>query len=119
MNGILPGLASLSQTQAPPVGTTPEVPVNAATLGIPAPDCGPKASPVIGPDGQWICQEPQPQSSSWLLLLLGGYLLYHFWWSKPTRVTPAAVQRAERPERVENDGEDDYDDEEDDELDDE
>ena len=74
------GLGSVGQ--APPIGTTPEVPITASTIGVSAPDCGPKMQAVIDPTtGRWICQ-PAGQSGGigQLIMYVGlGYLAY-LWW---------------------------------------
>jgi hypothetical protein len=51
--------------------------VTAESIGAQAPDCGPKATPVIGPDGEWTCQATQDQGGigGLSLFLLAGLLL--------------------------------------------
>jgi len=71
------GMGTLAQ--APPIGTTPEVPITAATLGVPAPDCGPKMTAVIDPStGRWTCQ-PAAQGPSFVQLALVAGLGYLAW----------------------------------------
>jgi hypothetical protein len=50
--------------------------VTAQSIGAEPPDCGPKATPVIGPDGEWTCQATQQSGVGGLsLFLLAGLLL--------------------------------------------
>lgn len=75
--------------QAPPIGTTPEVPIDASTLNIPPPNCGPKATPVIDPTtGQWTCQQTSSGTggsifglsiTQLLIFAVLGYLGW-LWW---------------------------------------
>lgn len=74
--------------QAPPIGTTPETPITAATLNVPPPDCGPKSTAVIDQrTGRWICQPTSGSGSSifglsitqLLFFAVLGYLGWMWW----------------------------------------
>lgn len=78
----MPNGTRVSMGQAPPIGTTPEVSITAQALGVPAPDCGPKASAVIDPaTGQWTCQPVSqgPGLMSWIVYAGLGYLAWKWW----------------------------------------
>lgn len=79
------GMGSVGQ--APPIGTTPEVPVTAASIGVSAPDCGPKMQAVIDPNtGRWTCQ-PVAQSGGIMQLAVYaglGYLAWKWWQDRET-----------------------------------
>jgi len=71
------GMGQLAQ--AHPIGTTPEVPITAQSLGVPPPDCGPKSTAIIDPaTGKWVCQ-PTAQGPSFMQLAVIAGLGYLAW----------------------------------------
>ena len=60
--------------------------VNAQSIGAAPPDCGSKAAPMIGPDGNWVCTATSSGSglsSVWILVLAG--IGWWYWQSKKTK----------------------------------
>lgn len=55
--------------------------INAATIGVPPPDCGSKSTAVLGSDGNWTCSgsaaSGSGSASPWLVVLIAGGL---WWW---------------------------------------
>ena len=62
--------------------------INAQTIGVPPPDCGPKSAPIVGSDGQWACTAASAAPEgipSWMLLAAAAGAAYWYFTRKKRR----------------------------------